>query len=128
MADGWLGIPADPRLWFAENLPASASGLLIRLPGFLYRNYLTAYMGFPQYSFFSTDYFPLLPWLCLFLCGFFLRTLPGGKERGRTADLTVKESPDCLSGRCLAWLGRHSLLIYMLHQPVIYGLFVLVLH
>ena len=37
------------------------------LPEALYRNHLTAYLGFPQPGFFSADYFPLLPWFFLFL-------------------------------------------------------------
>ena len=33
------------------------------LPQGLYANYLTAYFGFYPVSFYSSDYFPLLPWL-----------------------------------------------------------------
>ena len=85
------------------------------LPEALYRNNLTAYLGFPHRSFFSTDYFPLIPWFFLFLTGYFLFCL--GNERGWNGRLFEK-------GRfpLLNWLGRHSLLIYLLHQPVLYGL------
>lgn len=48
------------------------SGLKAKLPEFLYQNYLTAFLGFPSNSFYSTDYFPLLPWFFLFAFGFFL--------------------------------------------------------
>ena len=86
---------------------------LLTLPAGLYRNMATAYLGFPFSGFHSTDYFSLIPWLFLFLTGYFVFRLTG--ER-------LAAAPDL--GRCppLEALGRRSLLIYMLHQPVLYGL------
>lgn len=83
---------------------------LVDLPGVLYRNLLTTYLGFPMAGFYSADYFPLLPWLCLFTFGYFLHRLVKG---------------DYLVGRpvpVLDWMGRNSLLVYLLHQPVLYGI------
>lgn len=69
----------------------------------------TAYAGFPPADFFSTDYFSLLPWFFLFLTGFYLFALRPEEDReGRRVPLVTA-------------MGRHSLLIYMLHQPVIYA-------
>ena len=86
---------------------------LAALPGELYRNMATAYLGFPFPGFRSTDYFSLVPWLFLFLTGYVLFRLTG-KHLAAAPDL----------GRCapLEALGRRSLLVYMLHQPVLYGL------
>ena len=84
---------------------------LCRLPATLYRNALTACLGFPPPRFYSTDYFPLLPWLFLFLCGYFLHTF-------------ADRVPRPLMGTRLpvvTALGRHSLWAYMLHQPLIYA-------
>ncbi len=82
---------------------------LTALPDRLYRNRLTALLGFPPADFFSTDYFSLLPWFFLFLTGYFLfRLRPEEAREMRRVPLA-------------AAMGRHSLLIYMLHQPVIYG-------
>lgn len=84
------------------------------VPEGLYRNLLTAYLGFPPDSFRSSDYFAMLPWLFLFLTGYFLyRVL-----HGRGWDVRW------LSGGrvpVLGWLGRHSLVVYLLHQPILYG-------
>ena len=86
-----------------------------RLPRALYRNLLTTYLGFPMKGFFSADYFPLLPWLFLFLTGYFLYGIL--HSRGWDVKLFAR-------GRfpVLNWMGRHSLLIYLLHQPVLYGI------
>ena len=85
---------------------------LITLPEWLYHDYLTAYFGFPQPGFRSSDYFPLIPWLFLFLSGFFLYGLCGKK----LLSLPWKG----IGG--LNFIGRHALEIYVVHQPVIYGL------
>ena len=49
---------------------------LITLPGFLYANYFTAYLGFYPFGFFSTDYFPLTP-VALPVLGWFLPASSG---------------------------------------------------
>ena len=85
------------------------------LPASLYRNLLTAYLGFPHRGFFSTDYFPLLPWFFLFVAGYFLFRLLD--ERGLNEKLFAKGNVPVLN-----WLGRHSLIVYLLHQPILYGL------
>ena len=84
----------------------------ILLPGAWYANLFTAFFGFFPLGFFSTDYFPLLPWLFLFWAGYFLHHLVG---RGRLAPLRRSVCPP------LGWMGRHSLVLYLLHQPVILG-------
>lgn len=80
------------------------------LPAGLYRNHLTALLGFPPADFFSTDYFSLLPWFFLFLTGWFLFRLRPEEVR------EIRRVP------VVTAMGRRSLLIYMLHQPVIYAL------
>ena len=102
----WGTYPTMNGFW---NLP----GGRLALPQALYASYPTAYLGFMPKSFFSTDYFPLLPWLFLFWAGYFLHHLVG---RGRLAPLRRSVCPP------LGWMGRHSLVLYLLHQPAILGM------
>lgn len=82
---------------------------LLTLPAGWYQNSLTALLGFPGPDFFSADYFSLLPWLFLFWTGYFLyRLRPEGEGRELRLPLVTT-------------LGRHSLVAYLLHQPLIYG-------
>lgn len=82
---------------------------LLTLPADWYQNSLTALLGFPGPDFFSADYFSLLPWLFLFWTGYFLyRLRPEGEGREPRLPLVTT-------------LGRHSLVAYLLHQPLIYG-------
>lgn len=89
--------------------------VLGQLPSWLFRNNLTAFLGFPQPGFFSTDYFPLIPWIFLFVTGFFLRLVLDGKNL--TGKLFSRGKLPVLNR-----IGRHSLEVYMLHQPALYGL------
>ena len=101
----WVTYPTMRGFW---NLP----GGRLALPQALYANGLTAYLGFMPKDFFSTDYFPLLPWLFLFWVGYFLHQLAG---RAGMEPLRRSVCPP------LGWMGRHSLVLYLLHQPVILG-------
>lgn len=71
-------------------------------------------LGFYSRDFFSSDYFPLLPWFFIFLLGTWLGKLV---REGRLPPwfYTLRLRP-------LAFVGRHALLIYVLHQPLLYGL------
>ena len=65
-------------------------------------------------QFTSADYFPLFPWFFMFLVGAWL-----GREiltRGR------KPWMNRTYPRVLTVPGRHTLIIYMLHQPPLYAI------
>lgn len=85
----------------------------ITLPNSLYHGTVAAFLGFTPSSFYSTDYFSLFPWLFLFVTGYFLykfcekhNLLEGHLRKGSVPIITK--------------MGQHSLLIYLLHQPVLY--------
>lgn len=77
-------------------------------------------LGLHPAAWWSVDYEPILPWFGVVLIGMGVGTMayPRG-ERGFTAP----QVPARLE-RVLAFPGRHSLVIYLVHQPVI----ILVLH
>lgn len=86
----------------------------LSLPLSWYRNGFTAYLGLPNPSFSSADYFPLFPWFFLFLSGYFLHRLFLQKDWMRHLQ-AGRSKP-------LMWCGRHSLLLYLLHQPILFFL------
>lgn len=90
---------------------------LVKLPSFLYADIATAFWGFPPKGFQSADYFPLIPWLFLFVLGYFLNRC--------LKPAAASPSWDAPPLRFLRFMGRHALLIYLLHQPVITLLFTL---
>ena len=72
-----------------------------------------AWLGFPSTTFSSGDYYPLLPYLFLYLIGAF------GAIRYHRAH--ASEPAWMLVDRCplLTLIGRHSLAVYLLHQPMV---------
>ena len=65
------------------------------------------------------DWYPVLPWFGMMLVGLWLgHTLYTGGER----QFGLVERSRAPVVRQLAFLGRHSLLIYMAHQPIVMGI------
>lgn len=114
----YIGLILSVGLFFiTRNVPSGYLGFgsldMAELPYSLYTSGLTAWLGFPDADFSSTDYFPIIPWLFLYLCGYFLYYI--------FRRLSLLKHLSAFSIPPLEFLGRHSLIIYMLHQPVIYG-------
>lgn len=89
----------------------------LNLPDFLYLNSLFAFMGFPGQGFTSSDYFPLIPWLFLYFAGYFL---------WRIIKDTNAENLMLIKIPLLNVIGKYSFIIYIVHQPVIYGILYLI--
>ena len=74
-------------------------------------------LGFPAPGFYSADYFPLLPWIFVYLLGAWAGP-----------DIFGHRLPDWfyrIKCRPLALVGRWSLIVYLAHQPLILGIMLL---
>lgn len=103
---------------FIKNLPSIytfLSSLVIIILGNMFSDitmntWILIPFGITSRSFISMDYYPLLPWLGVFLIGTIL-----GK-------IFYKEKKSIINKWCsnniFTFLGRHSLIIYLSHQPI----------
>lgn len=73
-----------------------------------------AFLGFPGPTFSSADYFPLFPWFFLFLSGMSFYQWQGENLKQKKW-MKRKLEP-------MNFLGKYSLLVYLIHQPLIYGI------
>ena len=129
-------VPAVAGLPLSFALFLILRGVMDKFPAWLYRNDFTACFGFPPSGFFSTDYFPLLPWLFLFWGGFYLYGVfpPSVALRRHLPPEGGDKDAEAFSRRLLTEtrlpilnaMGRYSLWVYLLHQPVIYALLSLI--
>ena len=71
-------------------------------------------LGIKHSTFYSSDYFPLIPFFFMFLAG-----------RGLYRPIAKGSFPKWFyssHSRPVEWIGRHSLIIYAVHQPVLIGI------
>jgi uncharacterized membrane protein len=112
---GWLFETAEPRALAAAAAAVLALSVVrsrFLPPGTVDFDWLLPF-GITGGAYASVDYFPLLPWLGVFLAG----TALGKTVYARRLSL-IRES---LPGNFVNWAGRHSLLIYIVHQPILLG-------
>ena len=107
----WERLPA----WVTPALAAAGTVLTAHLVNGQPTDRTWLWMfGWTYPGFSSSDYFPLFPWLFVFLFGTWMgRYIKDGKF---PRWFYAARMPG------LAAVGRHSLVIYVLHQPVLYGL------
>ena len=94
----------------ALGLAMTIAGWYLRTQAFPF--WLLTPLGFAPYGFTSSDYFPLLPNFGYFLLG----AVVGKRAYAGRKSLFPRETPPLGLFR---WMGRHSLMIYLLHQPVL---------
>lgn len=80
------------------------------------------WLGLRPEGFVTLDYFPLFPWFGVFLTGIFLGNslYKGGKRQFKISD-----ADEFQLQKPVSWIGKHSLSIYFIHQPLFLGLLIL---
>lgn len=85
---------------------------------------LLAWLGFSQAPIVTADFVPVFPWFGCVLGGIVLARLAlPALEASRLG----RWRPGALPARIVVWGGRHSLLVYLVHQPVFIGALMLAL-
>ncbi len=95
----WAGLTIVTGVWL-ENLVFNHPWLL--------------WLGFRTQNFYSFDYYPLLPWIGVMLLGMWFSKKFYSKRKRVSMNAPILNE--------LQWLGRHSLLVYLMHQPVLIAL------
>lgn len=72
-------------------------------------------IGLKSYTFVSMDYYPLFPWYGVFLVGIMFGQVFYGNKRSFSASQLCSFPPFKL----ITYLGKHSLPIYLVHQPIL---------
>lgn len=82
----------------------------ISVPDALYHGWISTIFGLPFPGFFSSDYFPILPWFFLFTAGHF--ACLWAQQHAKVRQVLTCRIP------LLSRLGKYSIYVYVIHQPV----------
>ncbi len=105
-------LASRPLVALALGLAVIAAGNLVASPWFDGRT--LGWLGFATVKPVTEDYVPLFPWTGVMLVGVAL-----GHALVRNDFRAI--APFARLPRWIAWLGRHSLVVYMVHQPLLFG-------
>ncbi|HIK01656.1 TPA: DUF1624 domain-containing protein [archaeon] len=106
--------------FLARRKSAFVVGLLALFAGIIMmetrvQTYSLLWLGIAPANFYTFDYFPLFPWFGYVLFGIFIGNsfYKKGKRHYRLPDFSKMKVIKFLS-----FLGRNSLLLYLIHQPI----------
>jgi uncharacterized membrane protein len=105
---------------------AAVAAIVFALPSFVAHPVLdqpwAAWLGFSRAPIQTADFVPVFPWFGCVLSGIVLARLILPRLAGTTI---AGWQPGTKAARIVAWGGRHSLLVYLVHQPLFIGLIML---
>jgi uncharacterized membrane protein len=108
-----LGQPlvAQPRAALGIGLAIVVAGVAVKLP--LFDTPWLNWIGMMTHKPTTEDYVPLFPWLGVVFIGIWLGAMLSDRQF-RPLRAVARNAP-----AWLRFLGRHSLLVYMIHQPLL---------
>lgn len=100
-------------------------GISFIIIGNILKNYVVnfnwlIFLGLRPNIFSSVDYFPIFPWFGMILIGLFFGKILYSTNKRNFKLKNLSENPII---KVLCFLGKKSLIIYLLHQIVLYGIF-----
>lgn len=117
---------ALPFLRLPVVLVALAAAVAFALPAFvaspIFDGPWVVWLGFSHAPIQTADFVPVFPWFGCVLTGIVLARLALPRLDGTAA---AAWSPRSAPARIICWGGRHSLLVYLVHQPLFIGLIML---
>ena len=95
----------------------SLSSITFDLPAIL------SWLGFSKNPPITNDFYPLFPWLTFYLLGFWVGHIMMNSERKFLGNISFIYLLNSKMFKFLEYVGKNSLIIYILHQPILFSLF-----
>jgi uncharacterized membrane protein len=111
--------------WLALAVTAITVVLHYKLTNTIFDTPILAFLGLRTLPIRTNDFVPILPWISYFLLGIWFAQL---HPLYTSADAKIENTPTALkllliikpTIKPLQFLGRHSLIIYLIHQPILF--------
>ena len=104
---------------FIFSFVLSISNITFNLPSHF------SWLGFNREIPNTNDFYPLFPWISLYLFGILICSPIRGLLTVKQKSQVVYENKATHVYRGLQFLGRNSLTVYILHQPIFFSLFLI---
>ena len=95
----------------------SISGITFNIP------FIFSWIGFNKEVPLTNDFYPIIPWITFYFFGFWLGGVIYKITSKKSENLSNTDAQIGPVLKFIEYLGRRSLLIYILHQPLLFSLF-----
>ena len=106
-------------LIFLSAAVISASGITFNLPS------IFSWLGFNKEVPITNDFYPLFPWITFYFFGFWLGKIVIDKANQKDNGFSMPINRINILFKFFEYMGRKALVIYILHQPILFSLFFL---
>ena len=97
----------------------SISGMTFDMP------FMLSWVGFNNEVPVTNDFYPLFPWVTFYFFGFWLGKVIDRKLNRKIDNLSMPINEINIFLRFFEYIGRKALIVYILHQPILFSLFFL---
>ena len=97
----------------------STSGITFNLP------FMFSWLGLSKEIPITNDFYPLFPWITFYFFGFWLGEIISKKLRKKNDDFSMPTFQINIFFKFFAYTGQKALVVYILHQPILFSLFFL---
>ena len=97
----------------------SISGITFNVP------FILSWIGFNEEPPITNDFYPMIPWITFYFFGFWLGGMINKIPIKKSSNLSISNTQIGIVLKITEYVGRKSLLIYILHQPLLFSLFLI---
>ena len=84
---------------------------------------IVSWLGFNRYPPVTNDFYPVFPWLTFYLFGFWFGHILMNRRVRLLENISFLYPLNSKLFKFLEYVGKNSLIIYILHQPILFSLF-----
>ncbi len=85
--------------------------------------FIFSWLGFSKELPLTNDFYPIIPWITFYFFGFWLGSIINEIPNKKYKNISITDPQPSMVLKLIEYVGRKSLVIYILHQPLLFSLF-----